>query len=388
MHRLNLIIFGLLLPSSNGFQNAQVHRKSFISERHPTSCGLSVPSSYSSVLFRNRHQCSDSDSPELSSSLFPRPRFDTISASGLKNVHTAGTGGVPMFGLKSFLADIVRLMKWVFSIRPKDVQNLTMDDVKPVERLKKLHGPKTYILLSVLLAKKFAPRMFKNRVFLIWLAFCFKWYRARYVFKVPVWDRQPNWNNIITSKDQEKDLKAFTCKTCGSTIFIAKSREFFFEGDTGIGGLGCFSCGAKGKDNFEMDRDRIVEDVEDIDDYFDYERPLDFVSAAERRELLKNAKGNEDAANQLLLEKEEVQVSEEPQAATDAAVNGATGNMDDNEESEVVADAQEEEKTEETPVAAPSPKAEKEAKKPKKTPISSAGVDDDEDMDLLDMDDL
>lgn len=306
----------------------------------------------------------------------------------MKNVHTAGTGGVPMFGLKSFLADIVRLVKWVFSIRPKDVQNLTMDDIKPVERLNKLHGPKTYILLSVLLAKKFAPRMFKNRVFQIWLAFCFKWYRARYVFKVPVWDRQPNWNNIITSKDQEKDLKAFTCKTCGSTIFIAKSREFFFEGDTGIGGLGCFSCGAKGKDNFEMDRDRIVEDVEDIDDYFDYERPLDFVSAAERRELLKNVKGNEDAANQLLLEKDGAQESEEPEAETDGSANGATGDMDDDdEESEVVADAQEE-KTEETPVAAPSPKAAKKVKKPKKTPISSAGVDDDEDMDLLDMDDL
>jgi hypothetical protein len=28
----------------------------------------------------------------------------------------------------------------------------------------------------------------------------------------------------------------------------------------GIGGLGCFSCGAKGKENFVMDRDRIVED--------------------------------------------------------------------------------------------------------------------------------
>jgi len=29
---------------------------------------------------------------------------------------------------------------------------------------------------------------------------------------------------------------------------------------SGIGGLGCFTCGAKGKDNFVMDRDRIVED--------------------------------------------------------------------------------------------------------------------------------
>lgn len=108
---------------------------------------------------------------------------------------------------------------------------------------------------------------------------------------------------MITSKEQEKDLKAFTCKNCGSTIFIAKTREFFFEGDTGIGGLGCFTCGAKGKENFVMDRDRIVEDVADIDDYFDYERPLDFVSRAERRKLLAEAKGDEERANQLLVDR-------------------------------------------------------------------------------------
>jgi hypothetical protein len=118
-----------------------------------------------------------------------------------------------------------------------------------------------------------------------------------------VWDRQPNWNNIITSKEQEKDLKAFTCQKCGSTIFIAKTREFFFQGDTGIGGLGCFACGAKGAENFVMDRERIVEDVADTDDYFEYERPLDFVSRAERRKLLKEAKGDEDRANMLLLER-------------------------------------------------------------------------------------
>ena len=48
-----------------------------------------------------------------------------------------------------------------------------------------------------------------------------------------------------------------------------------------------------------MDRDRIVEDVADEDDYFDYERPLDFVSRAERRKVLKEAKGDEELANQL-----------------------------------------------------------------------------------------
>lgn len=286
-----------------------------------------------------------------------------------------------MFGLKSFLADIVRLMKWIISIRPSDFQDMSMEKIKPTERLKKLHGPKTYILLSVVLAQKFAPRMFKNRLFLIWLAFCFKWYRARYVFKVPVWDRQPNWNNIITSKDQEKDLKAFTCKTCGSTIFIAKSREFFFEGDTGIGGLGCFSCGAKGKDNFVMDRDRIVDDVGDADDYFDYERPLDFVSAAERRELLKSVKGDEEAANQLLLERESGADSEESEDTEDAIVNGATGTIDDDDDEEAKIVADDKEDKNEEPDVPSSPKAEKKVTKP--TPD-----DDNDDVDLLDMDDL
>jgi len=53
-----------------------------------------------------------------------------------------------------------------------------------------------------------------------------------------------------------------------------------------------------------MDRDRIVEDVGDMDDYFEYERPLDFVSRAERRKILKEAEGDEDRANQLLLERQ------------------------------------------------------------------------------------
>ena len=128
------------------------------------------------------------------------------------------------------------------------------------DKIKSLHNPKTYLALSAMALLKWNG-LGRNPLYWFATAFCVKWYRARYVFKIPVWDRQPNWNNIITSKEQEKDLKAFTCKNCGSTIFIAKTREFFFEGSTGIGGLGCFSCGAKGADNFIMDRDRIVDDV-------------------------------------------------------------------------------------------------------------------------------
>jgi hypothetical protein len=127
-------------------------------------------------------------------------------------------------------------------------------------RIKKLHDPKVYMILSIVAGLRWTW-MFRSIFYWFAFGFLIKWYRARYVFKIPVWDRQPNWNNVITSKEQEKDLHALTCKNCGSTLFIAKSREFFFEGSTGIGGLGCFTCGAKGKDNFYEDRDRIVEDV-------------------------------------------------------------------------------------------------------------------------------
>ena len=124
---------------------------------------------------------------------------------------------------------------------------------------------------------------------------------------------------VVTNREQEKELKAYTCKTCGSTLFIARNREWFFKGDTGLGGLGCFTCGAKGADNFVMDRDRIVEDVGDDDDYFDYERPLDFVTAAERRALLKKAKGNEEVANQMLIDQAKTAESR-PEGAVDAEI--------------------------------------------------------------------
>ena len=192
-----------------------------------------------------------------------------------------------------------------FTARLDTLSTARIDNARtagPFTKIKKLHNPITYLVLAAATGFRY-EWCFRNPYYWFAVGFCIKWYRARYVFKIPVWDRQPNWNNIITNKEQEKDLKAFTCKKCGSTLFIAKTREFFFEGNTGIGGLGCFTCGAKGKENFTMDRDRIVEDVADMDDYFEYERPLDFVSRAERRALLKEAAGDEEKANLLLLER-------------------------------------------------------------------------------------
>lgn len=191
--------------------------------------------------------------------------------------------------------------------------------------IKKIHNPITYFALGIAAGFRWSW-CFRNPLYWFAIAFTVKWYRARYIFKIPVWDRQPNWNNVITSKDQEEDLKAYTCKNCGSTIFIAKSREFFFEGTTGLKGLGCFNCGAKGEDNFVMDRDRIVEDVGDMDDYFEYERPLDLVSRAEKKRILKETKGDEELANKLLIQRSGGEVVDaEIIDTTKESVNGANG---------------------------------------------------------------
>ena len=419
-HAYCLTIFSLLLAWSDGFHHQQ--------RKTTTPCFAS-----SSVLFRDQRQSFHSERKDSNvKPLIPffLDRFDTISSAGLKNVQTAGGGGLPiyMFGVRTLIGQVKALPQTIEKIKnlPQTIQNLTWKDVKPIKRIKDLNGPLTYMFFSFLLARKY-NNLIKNYFYWLFNAFLVKWYRARYVFKIPVWDRQPNWNNVITSKEQEKDLKAFTCKTCGSTIFIAKTREFFFEGHTGIGGLGCFSCGTKGKDNFVMDRDRICEDVADIDDYFEYERPLDFIDAAERRALLKEAGGDEDKANSILVERDGAQASDESQAKAEAVVNGATDaeNDDDEpsvsesgEESEAVMEEDEDEKEKESElsmsdvdvaveeseeeitssaqateesVASPSPPdtpaTEPKKKKTKSAPSVSDG-DSDEDLDLLDMDDL
>ena len=82
----------------------------------------------------------------------------------------------------------------------------------------------------------------------------------------------------------------------GSTIFIARHREWFFKG----GNTECTNCGATGKENFENIREDIIDSIDD--DYFDYESPLDFVSAAERRKLVKQAGGDEELAKQMAID--------------------------------------------------------------------------------------
>ena len=122
-----------------------------------------------------------------------------------------------------------------------------------------------------------------------------------------IWERQPQWNTVITSKEDEEKakLEALTCKNCGATIFIAKGRKWFQMPR----GYECYVCGASGNENFENTRDELLEEIDD--DYFDYEKPLDFVTAAERRKLMKEAGGDEEKAIALLTQQNEEAVEQD-----------------------------------------------------------------------------
>lgn len=174
---------------------------------------------------------------------------------------------------------------------------------------------------------------FKANVGMLVGAFLFKWYRARYVTKIPVWDRQPQWNMVVTSPEQEKELHAYSCKQCGSTIFIARHREWFFKG----GNTECTNCGATGEENFVDIRGEVIDSIDD--DYFDYESPLDFVSAAERRKLVKQAGGDEELAKQIAIDnvmqndEEQIKVEEDSKSSSGKKSKSKGGGKKDTKKS-------------------------------------------------------
>merc|ERR1712224_20458 len=153
-----------------------------------------------------------------------------------------------------------------------------------------------------------------------------------------------------------------------------------------------------------MDRDRIVEEVADIDDYFDYERPLDFISAAERRAVMKEAGGDEDKANELLVERSNASASNESKEKKEATVNGSVdGVMVDNDKAilgeiepeapakkeeggEVLSSTKDIDVVEDTLPSTSKPESEIKVKKSVKS-SSSEYSDDDDDLDILGMDD-
>lgn len=158
----------------------------------------------------------------------------------------------------------------------------------------------------------------RTNITLFLVALGYKYYRSIFINKLAIWERQPQWNTVITSKEDEEkaNLEAMTCNACGSTIFIAKGRKWFQMPK----GYTCYCCGASGEEAFTNTRADLLEEVDD--DYFDYEKPLDFVTAAERKKLMKQAGGDEAKANDLLTKGDGDGAQEGGDASTDAGADG------------------------------------------------------------------
>lgn len=143
--------------------------------------------------------------------------------------------------------------------------------------------------------KDYSVQMAPKKFLIIFVSMmAFKFVRSR-MLKQNFMEKQPAWGHVITSKDQEKNLHAWTCKKCGSTMFIAKGREIRFFNP--IVGIECQNCGAKGKESFYDRREEIA--AEDDTD-FQYENPLDYISNQERKKMMKEMelekKTEDDAA--------------------------------------------------------------------------------------------
>jgi len=154
----------------------------------------------------------------------------------------------------------------------------------------------------------------KTGLIIFAVAIGMKFYRSIFVNKLSVFERQPAWGSVITSKEDEEksNLEAMTCNSCGSTLFIAKGRKWFqFPKD-----YECYACGAKGIENFTNTRQEIKESFDD--DNFEYQNPLDLLPSSEKRKWMKLAGGDESKATQLLLEK--TAMSEDKSKAGDVHV--------------------------------------------------------------------
>jgi hypothetical protein len=140
--------------------------------------------------------------------------------------------------------------------------------------------------------------------------------------------------------------------------------------------------------------------VADLDDYFDYERPLDFVSRAERRKLMKEAAGDEEKANQILISRANAAagVTSEPEKADskkpkeadvvdveaeESAPSAEAVEAEDSAPSAEAVDADASEEVEDKPEP-PKPKKSSEPPKPPKKSSS----DDDDDLAALGLDDF
>ena len=156
---------------------------------------------------------------------------------------------------------------------------------------------------------------------------------------------QPAWGHVITSKEQEKDLHAYTCKNCGTTIFIAKGREFRFFNKFAQ----CLNCGVVGQKNFVDTRDEIVAVADD--ENFVYESPVNYKLSKRQRKKLEQQEAEakakvekEDAANKAataVMEKEVENEEEKLMADKKAATQVIMEKEEENQEEDSIEEGKE-----------------------------------------------
>jgi len=214
----------------------------------------------------------------------------------------------------------------------------------------------------------------RTNITLFLVALGYKYYRSIFINKLAIWERQPQWNTVITSKEDEEkaNLEAMTCNECGSIIFIAKGRKWFQMPN----GYKCYCCGATGEEAFANTREDLLEEIDD--DYFDYEKPLDFVTAAERRKLMKQAGGDESKANDLL-----TQGAKDPNSEAGADAPGGDDEAPKKKKKKKKKGKKKKKKVEEGETTATQTKAETKADESVK---KSDDADDADDLDVLGMD--
>ncbi|GMH71500.1 hypothetical protein TL16_g05666 [Triparma laevis f. inornata] len=133
----------------------------------------------------------------------------------------------------------------------------------------------------------------------------------------------PNWAHVVTSKEQEEELHAFTCDNCGFTIFPARGREGKFFPDT----YKCPSCGAD-KESFFDRREEVAEKTID----YEYENKDDYRGSDEgeggEEGGVDDVEGEEVEVEEVVEIPEEIEEIETPPAPSTPSPQSSGNDLD------------------------------------------------------------
>ena len=102
-------------------------------------------------------------------------------------------------------------------------------------------------------------------------------------------------DGVTRTKEQDDALHAWTCNSCGATLFVARGKEFrYFRKD-----YKCYVCGNSGRENFTNTRDDIIERTGDD---FEGTQYWESLPKKEQRKWMKEAFGDETIAMKMAID--------------------------------------------------------------------------------------